>query len=660
MPSSGGKLFVSHSSEDADLAVETAAYLDRLGISCWMALRDIPPGADWAESIINAINSSGAFLLLATDFSFNSGQVKRETEKAASLGMPVIVALFDSAQPPGWLRYHVSGDSLIYFRRDRIREAALRVMLLLQKPSARSMIQNEYLLEETEPASSSAEEHRPFFVLRLSIAAETPLWLQNRILPAAGRLCRSFNGETIKTAVPGFCCGFDSLTPGNAAENATDFALALKLILTEIPKDSWGMGLSSGTAAFSSVNELLRREESVFREAEKLSLARGGQVLASASFRKRCSHLCRFTGNPGEACVLVEEGKANCVLKTTVRKTELEFLSCQLNRLKQAGEIAGISGNTHIVTGVRGEMGSGKSLLAESFSELIRGKSGFRAVSGTPVNSSWPHNLIWQRICEQLSGKEEPPPSVEELEEWCMNLCSLLNRAGSEKRLVIILEDIDRSDTAGLQTFRDILNWEHFSYPLLFVLFYKDSPGEKMSAILTDFHTEELELGPLNREQLEAISGNIGKLAEETLDYLLDFSGGNPLFAQELLADSLGTGRLLETDGIWRLEGEFLQLPPAMEAEAFEALSKLRPLQREILRAGASAGRQFCLKRVMPVFTERVKKETVAFELASLSALGIIRAEGGSFGTSYSFTKSFIRQAVLSTVPPGNQAAPSS
>jgi hypothetical protein len=51
-------VFSSHSEKDKAVADAVVARLEAESVSCWVAPRDVVPGADWGESIINAIESS--------------------------------------------------------------------------------------------------------------------------------------------------------------------------------------------------------------------------------------------------------------------------------------------------------------------------------------------------------------------------------------------------------------------------------------------------------------------------------------------------------------------------------------------------------------------------------------------------------------------------
>ena len=57
-------VFLSHSEKDKAVADAVVAHLEAESVSCWVAPRDVVPGADWGESIINAIESSRIMILI--------------------------------------------------------------------------------------------------------------------------------------------------------------------------------------------------------------------------------------------------------------------------------------------------------------------------------------------------------------------------------------------------------------------------------------------------------------------------------------------------------------------------------------------------------------------------------------------------------------------
>ena len=72
------EVFISYSTKDKAVADAVCARLEQDNCRCWYAPRDIMPGADWAGSIIEAIEQSKVMVLIFTDFANESRQVLRE------------------------------------------------------------------------------------------------------------------------------------------------------------------------------------------------------------------------------------------------------------------------------------------------------------------------------------------------------------------------------------------------------------------------------------------------------------------------------------------------------------------------------------------------------------------------------------------------------
>lgn len=84
-------IFISHSSHDAEKAAGICSVLEGEGHSCFIAPRDIRPGREYAEEIINGISGADILLLLLSEQSNQSPHVLREVERAGSSRIPIIV-----------------------------------------------------------------------------------------------------------------------------------------------------------------------------------------------------------------------------------------------------------------------------------------------------------------------------------------------------------------------------------------------------------------------------------------------------------------------------------------------------------------------------------------------------------------------------------------
>lgn len=84
-------IFISHSSIDGEVASGLCQELEKNGIGCFLAPRDIRSGYEYAEEIVYGIDKSDAMILILSNNSNTSPHVLREVERAVSKNIPIIV-----------------------------------------------------------------------------------------------------------------------------------------------------------------------------------------------------------------------------------------------------------------------------------------------------------------------------------------------------------------------------------------------------------------------------------------------------------------------------------------------------------------------------------------------------------------------------------------
>ena len=108
-----GNIFVSYASQDAAVANSIVGHLEQQGLRCWLAPRDVKPGAQYADAIVGAINEANAVLLLLSQNAVASSHVGREVERAASKHKPIIAFRIDTATLNRALEYFLSESQWI-------------------------------------------------------------------------------------------------------------------------------------------------------------------------------------------------------------------------------------------------------------------------------------------------------------------------------------------------------------------------------------------------------------------------------------------------------------------------------------------------------------------------------------------------------------------
>jgi hypothetical protein len=101
-------VFISYSSKDKVIADAVCARLEARGIRCWIAPRDVQPGAPYGEEIIDGIHGSRAMVLVLTANANASPHIPKEVERAVSRGVSIIPLRVEDVLPAKSLDYFIS------------------------------------------------------------------------------------------------------------------------------------------------------------------------------------------------------------------------------------------------------------------------------------------------------------------------------------------------------------------------------------------------------------------------------------------------------------------------------------------------------------------------------------------------------------------------
>ena len=101
-------VFISYSSHDKIIADAICSRLENNNIRCWIAPRDILPGLEFGEAIIDGIVECKILLLVFSSKSNESPQVKREVERAVSKGKIIIPFRIEEILPTKAMEYALS------------------------------------------------------------------------------------------------------------------------------------------------------------------------------------------------------------------------------------------------------------------------------------------------------------------------------------------------------------------------------------------------------------------------------------------------------------------------------------------------------------------------------------------------------------------------
>lgn len=101
-------IFLSYSSKDKLIADAICSRLENQNLRCWIAPRDVNPGADYSNQIADALERSTVMVMVFSSGSNSSRHVKSEIDRAFSLGKVIIPFRVENVELDKGLAYYLA------------------------------------------------------------------------------------------------------------------------------------------------------------------------------------------------------------------------------------------------------------------------------------------------------------------------------------------------------------------------------------------------------------------------------------------------------------------------------------------------------------------------------------------------------------------------
>jgi DNA-binding SARP family transcriptional activator len=324
------------------------------------------------------------------------------------------------------------------------------------------------------------------------------------------------------------------------------------------------------------------------------------------------------------------------------RDTEVQLL------LRLAGRVSGGNGTA---LWIEGEPGIGKSeLMAVVLGEAER--IGCRVARGVADELSRRVPLrVVMRTLGLATDAADPqraalagalpgdPRGVERVVGYVRDLCAT-------GPLTMAVDDLQWIDEAGRLVWERLIELTR-SLPLLLVSAARAESNGRESAGLRDRVAAHgghvMILGALSRSDVEKIVGAAaGAEPGPTLRSLTELTGGNPLYAGELVRGLLQQQAVQVIDGFAEVAASLSEVPQSLLDTVQETLADLHPDRRETLRHAALLGAEFTVADVA-AFTGRASSVVEA----DLRQSNVVVATGDVLA----FRHPVLRQALVASVP---------
>ncbi|HEY3073487.1 MAG TPA: AAA family ATPase [Candidatus Limnocylindrales bacterium] len=358
--------------------------------------------------------------------------------------------------------------------------------------------------------------------------------------------------------------------------------------------------------------------------------------------------------------------------------------TAELHRLEAAYERAANGGPNTVIVG--GEAGIGKSRLIEAFTRHAR-DAGARVIVGSCLDLGeaglpyapfiealrtllretdagalpallGPGRAELARLLPEIATRVGPvdasraagvlPSRLSQARLFELVL-GVLERLARAQPVVAVIEDLHWADAST----RDLLLFLVRSVratPVLFVLTARTDEIDRhhpLLPLLAELErrdgVERIDLKPFARDELVAQLTAMGGAApaSEEADHILERSGGNPFFAEQLFAASTE-----------RPAGE---LPPQLRDVLLARVAELSKSAQDVLRIASAAGRRLddgLLAAVLDIPAQEL--DAALREVIDHQILVPVRGPGGE--VSYAFHHALLQEVVYAELLPGERA----
>ena len=299
---------------------------------------------------------------------------------------------------------------------------------------------------------------------------------------------------------------------------------------------------------------------------------------------------------------------------------------------------------------IGGEAGSGKSRLVREFAG-VAAESGANVLYGAcDAVVHPPYGPFVEALGELPAGAGAADPDTER-HRLHTAVADLLERAGLDKPVVLVLEDAHWADAPTLGLLRHLAR-AGGQARLLLVATFRDTETdmpEALSELLADLRRSDdvmrLRLGGLSGDDVtELIRRAAG--GEEPVagvaETIADTTNGNPFLVCELWRSLVDAGAVEVWGGCVRLTRplEELAAPESVREVVARRLARLRPATADLLELAATAGSEFELDVLRPLADAELLPA-----LDEAVASGMIE-ELPTRGLAYRFTHELVRRSL--------------
>jgi len=686
-------IFISHSQEDKSTALRVVQFLEQNNFKCWITPRDISPGDDWAEAIISAIEESDSMVLILSSSSNLSPHVRREVENAVSLCKKIIPVLIEDVKLSKWMKYCISihqwhdacTGSLdlalpaLYnalLGKDGVNDYKLLYTADQIEDELRSFPQKSGNTIQLEPS-----ELRPLIIASIKLPSTNNV-LVRRSFPLLTKLAEMHSGILL----PGdnddrLRCFFGVTTPFKDCKiDAVAFAQRafhliakmLKSLNAPTERDPYGIAVVAGVCELSWIGQYPVIRGILLKEADSLS----NHCKLYASFA--CYNLCGNSewvkdkyGYVIEQSVLPETKQNKFTF--VGRHPTLELLSELLKKQRISSEMNRRGGALHIVQGILGEAGMGKTSLLNKFLEQTATSPkaivypSLDVTSGTQIDLTGfllKEYKIQYDFHEGIKSFEDT--SAEQNSQKLFMFAQIRDRLSTDANngLIFVIDDAQKLSPTDIALLDFLIENTDSQKSILFLFLYRKTNQEgkrvKFSFSGSFASSAESELKPLTVQDstslinhtLCQLSGMTVQASSNFLELIYKKTDGNPFYLTEITKEYFNNKYIELKNGIWSMKNGLsnlhTSLPLSLTINA--AIDSLPLSWKRTLQVCSVIGDNLPIS-ILKHIERLMPKGWFSIEILSyLTERQYLKREQTAFRDYYQFRHDLLREAAISGI----------